>query len=95
MLASTVSERDVGERLDDRQLITVVHLARGVSSAAGKGPKRPQAITLDCLGAREDLPKGHVSSDLESGASRDRTGDLLLAKQALSQLSYGPFASRV
>ena len=27
---------------------------------------------------------------LLSGASRDRTGDLLLAKQALSQLSYGP-----
>ncbi len=27
-----------------------------------------------------------------NGASRDRTGDLLLAKQALSQLSYGPFA---
>jgi hypothetical protein len=25
-----------------------------------------------------------------NGASRDRTGDLLLAKQALSQLSYGP-----
>ena len=25
------------------------------------------------------------------GANRDRTGDLLLAKQALSQLSYGPF----
>jgi hypothetical protein len=27
---------------------------------------------------------------LSSGANRDRTGDLLLAKQALSQLSYGP-----
>jgi hypothetical protein len=27
------------------------------------------------------------------GANRDRTGDLLLAKQALSQLSYGPKAS--
>ena len=27
-----------------------------------------------------------------SGANRDRTGDLLLAKQALSQLSYGPAA---
>jgi hypothetical protein len=26
----------------------------------------------------------------EYGANRDRTGDLLLAKQALSQLSYGP-----
>ncbi len=25
-----------------------------------------------------------------SGADRDRTGDLLLAKQALSRLSYGP-----
>ena len=30
-----------------------------------------------------------------SGANRDRTGDLLLAKQALSQLSYGPFVVRV
>src|SRR5260221_10175960 len=27
------------------------------------------------------------------GANRDRTGDLLLAKQALSQLSYGPWVS--
>jgi hypothetical protein len=26
------------------------------------------------------------------GASRDRTGDLLVANQALSQLSYGPRA---
>ena len=30
-----------------------------------------------------------------SGASRDRTGDLLLAKQALSQLSYGPVGGRL
>ena len=27
------------------------------------------------------------------GASRDRTGDLLVANQTLSQLSYGPFRS--
>ena len=27
------------------------------------------------------------------GADRDRTGDLLLAKQALSQLSYSPLKS--
>ena len=27
---------------------------------------------------------------MPGGANRDRTGDLLLAKQALSQLSYGP-----
>ena len=34
----------------------------------------------------------HASSakDFFGGASRDRTDDLLLAKQALSQLSYGP-----
>jgi|tagenome__1003787_1003787.scaffolds.fasta_scaffold20286751_1 hypothetical protein len=29
--------------------------------------------------------------DPAGGARRDRTDDLLLAKQALSQLSYGPF----
>ena len=28
--------------------------------------------------------------DLKDGAKRDRTADLLLAKQALSHLSYGP-----
>jgi hypothetical protein len=36
---------------------------------------------------------GIVFSVLTGGASRDRTGDLLLAKQALSQLSYGPVRS--
>jgi hypothetical protein len=30
------------------------------------------------------------AADVAGGANRDRTGDLLLAKQALSQLSYGP-----
>ena len=30
------------------------------------------------------------SAGFAGGANRDRTGDLLLAKQALSQLSYGP-----
>jgi hypothetical protein len=33
--------------------------------------------------------------DFRDGASRDRTGDLLLAKQALSHLSYGPVGPRV
>ena len=31
---------------------------------------------------------------MTGGANRDRTGDLLLAKQALSQLSYGPLKLR-
>jgi hypothetical protein len=34
--------------------------------------------------------KSAISREKGDGASRDRTGDLLLAKQALSQLSYGP-----
>ena len=34
--------------------------------------------------------KGLPKTLSSSGASRDRTGDLLLAKQALYQLSYGP-----
>jgi hypothetical protein len=32
----------------------------------------------------------HIFNE-NGGADRDRTDDLLLAKQALSQLSYGPF----
>ena len=32
-----------------------------------------------------------LASSFSGGANRDRTGDLLLAKQALSQLSYGPW----
>jgi len=32
-------------------------------------------------GGRERLPKCRDSGDLVSGASRDRTGDLLLAKK--------------
>ena len=34
---------------------------------------------------------GVTRSKTSGGARRDRTDDLLLAKQALSQLSYGPF----
>ena len=33
---------------------------------------------------------GRAEIDPAGGARRDRTDDLLLAKQALSQLSYGP-----
>src|SRR5204863_3714988 len=46
------------------------------------------------LGGREkfaQLVRRGVSSKIRTGgARRDRTDDLLLAKQALSQLSYGP-----
>ena len=56
----------------------------------GLGGLEPPASPLS--GARSN----HLSyrpKDLRSGgADRDRTGDPLLAKQVLSQLSYGPYA---
>ena len=39
--------------------------------------------------ARKSLPFG-ARDDKSGGADRDRTGDLRLAKPALSQLSYSP-----
>src|SRR5579871_4104093 len=42
-------------------------------------------LTAYWLGRPDDPP---------GGARRDRTDDLLLAKQALSQLSYGPFRNQ-
>ena len=35
-------------------------------------------------------PQESLSTEFGGGADGDRTHDLLLAKQALSQLSYGP-----
>ena len=46
------------------------------------------AASDDATGERCVLPDEHPAG----GARRDRTDDLLLAKQALSQLSYGPAA---
>jgi hypothetical protein len=41
-------------------------------------------------GRRAAPPNKAASATQTGGARRDRTDDLLLAKQALSQLSYGP-----
>jgi hypothetical protein len=43
---------------------------------------------MHCEG--RSLPAALAPPGGPGGANRDRTGDLLLAKQALSQLSYGP-----
>ena len=53
---------------------------RGTSSTAGFSSIRS---LIDC----DTRP---LSCPVDGGARRDRTDDLLLAKQALSQLSYGP-----
>ena len=58
---------------------------------------RPAASPTEVGGANRDRCPGRFDSPARltsaaggGGANRDRTGDLLLAKQALSQLSYGP-----
>src|SRR3954449_12340900 len=58
------------------------------SSASGR-PRSPTSGS--CRTPRRRAPRHRA----EDGASRDRTGDLLLAKQALSHLSYGPAGLRV
>ena len=50
-------------------------------TSSGRGPRT--------CGARKHVSFGRTV-DPAGGARRDRTDDLLLAKQALSQLSYGP-----
>ena len=62
-------------------------------------PSRHRAITrghlwIDGLASsRRDFQR--IEYDRSGGASRDRTGDLLVANQTLSQLSYGPHVDRV
>jgi hypothetical protein len=61
----------------------------GVTTAETTGHQRARSrpsgpTTVPIIGSRR--PSG--------GARRDRTDDLLLAKQALSQLSYGPFGDQ-
>ena len=55
-----------------------------------------QRARLTCRAEARDVRRAQrrfrTSLDPAGGARRDRTDDLLLAKQALSQLSYGPLA---
>ena len=53
----------------------------------GQKPERYRARTP----RPNSFPSGTAASP--GGAERDRTDDLLLAKQALSQLSYSPILS--
>ena len=41
------------------------------------------------------IPAGARSAKQDGGARRDRTDDLMLAKHALYQLSYGPECSKM
>jgi hypothetical protein len=60
-------------------------------NAAGTGCLDPLARAGKRKCAR---PKNDSGAEGTGGARRDRTDDLMLAKHALSQLSYGPFGRR-
>ena len=66
------------------------------NSAAAVGDRRGKFRCMDELKQRVELrPCSTFQIQFEfGGARRDRTDDLLLAKQALSQLSYGPDGTR-
>jgi hypothetical protein len=46
--------------------------------------------TLDCLSHKSAKSHLAIHSKTSGGGRRDRTDDLMLAKHALSQLSYAP-----
>ena len=76
-VATAASERhDAGRAV-------AVKPSRGFQNASIGCPQWASARLLSLYLAR-------VCRHFFDGANRDRTGDLLLAKQALSQLSYGP-----
>jgi hypothetical protein len=50
----------------------------------------PQTPTRGQKAAKPTSPRTHAPRPNIGGARRDRTDDLMLAKHALSQLSYGP-----
>ncbi len=51
---------------------------------------KPEASTLQRKMLASDLIVNTTRSRVIGGAERDRTADLLRARQALSQLSYSP-----
>jgi hypothetical protein len=70
------------------------HSVRFLKSGGAEAPMRSE------LHSRRTQRPWHgqsrrISGGKAGGANRDRTDDLLLAKQALSQLSYGPIKKLV
>ncbi len=72
-------------------------LNRDTESVVALTPNIKLGFRLLALGSQKTLSSRIISERLEpsagffGGADRDRTGGLLVANQALSQLSYSPF----
>ena len=81
-----------GVRFDDGYV--VVRLPTGGFCAFNADFRSPEVINpLAIARVRLATPSRSLARNLGNGDDRDRTGNLLLAKQALSQLSYVPEGS--
>jgi hypothetical protein len=97
---SVTRELPVGEAVKLRQLSLARPFSRTAGASGqlfssrcqqtGSSPPWEHAANLRSF----DKQQPHLESCKGGGARRDRTDDLLLAKQALSQLSYGPAGGR-
>ena len=76
------------------RLVLVFTQSIQLSNIVRRSSERP-ALAVEHYICSKFSPHHHEDSTLSSrektgGADRDRTGDLMLAKHALSQLSYSP-----
>ena len=65
----------------------------GIQRVVGLGGLEPPTSPLSGVRSNHLSYRPVVCLASDGGASRDRTDDPLLAKQVLSQLSYGPVVS--
>jgi hypothetical protein len=78
-----------------RRPLRAAHTGRVVPGASGLSPLYDVKISTR-LGPSPKRKRWSLRRRMRfGGASRDRTGDLKLAKLALSQLSYGPIGCQV
>ena len=73
--------------------IKYTHRYRLVKAEPGLFPDFPKSFPATCSGHRFDPRRPGTAVEF-TGAERARTANLLVANQALSQLSYGPAALR-
>ena len=79
----------------DEQSVLIRHAyAACAHTTTAPRPDLVDADNADLVDA-DDGATGQLTDRQSGGARRDRTDDLLLAKQALSQLSYGPFRDQM
>ena len=88
-----VKERDTGFSARPLQISCVCADHPEFRLVVGLGGLEPPASPLSGVRSNHLSYRPNVASSV-GGASRDRTDDPLLAKQVLSQLSYGPKCTR-